>query len=127
MGNLFWKRVYEPTTGSDGSRILIDRLWPRGLNKERADIDYWAKSITPSKELRQKYHNGELSFEIFAQKYEDELNSNPDIPDFKSKIRELLQEGNVTLVYASKTPEMSHIPILRKKLGYLEGYGIVEE
>ena len=116
MGNLFWKRVYEPVTQDDGFRILIDRLWPRGLNKEKADIDYWAKSITPSQEIRQKYHKGELGFEIFAKKYEDELNSNHNILDFKLKIAELLQKGNVTLVYASKTPEISHIPILKNKL-----------
>ena len=116
MGNLFWKRVYEPVTRDDGFRILIDRLWPRGLSKEKANIGYWAKSITPSQELRQKYHRGELSFEVFAKGYEDELNSNPDMPDFRLKIIELLQKGNVTLVYASKTPELSHIPILRDKL-----------
>lgn len=72
-------------------------------------LSYWAKEITPTKELREEYHKGEISFEIFSRKYSDELKGNPYFNQFLQKIKE-----NVTFVFASKTPELSHIPILRQ-------------
>ena len=74
-----WKRAYEKIGEADGFRILVDKLWPRGLKKEDAKIDYWAKIITPSKELLEE-----------------------------------LKKGNVTMVYASRTPELSHVPVLKE-------------
>ena len=62
-----WKRAYEKIGEADGFRILVDKLWPRGLKKEDAKIDYWAKIITPSKELRQNYHKGIIDFENFSE------------------------------------------------------------
>ena len=62
-----WKRAYEKIEKADGFRILVDKLWPRGLKKEDAKIDYWAKIITPSKELRQNYHKVIIDFENFSE------------------------------------------------------------
>ncbi len=107
MNRLIWKRIYEKVEDDDGFRVFIDRLWARGIKKENASISYWAKEITPTKELREEYHKGEISFEIFSRKYSDELKKNPYFNQF-------LEKENVTFVFASKTPELSHIPILRK-------------
>lgn len=109
-----WKRVYEEISADDGFRILVDRLWPRGVKKETAKIDYWAKIITPTMELRKNYHNGIINFKEFSEKYKKELEENNDFEEFRGIILEKLKNGNVTLIYASKTPELSHIPVLQK-------------
>ena len=109
-----WKRAYEKIGEADGFRILVDKLWPRGLKKEDAKIDYWAKIITPSKELRQNYHKGIIDFENFSEKYRKELEENSNFEEFEGIILEELKKGNVTMVYASKTPELSHIPVLKE-------------
>lgn len=114
MNRLIWKRIYEKVEEDDGFRVFIDRLWARGIKKENASISYWAKEITPTKELREEYHKGEISFEIFSRKYSDELKENPYFDQFLQKIKEKLKKENVTFVFASKTPELSHIPILRQ-------------
>ena len=114
MNRLIWKRIYEKVEEDDGFRVFIDRLWARGIKKENASISYWAKEITPTKELREEYHKGEISFEIFSRKYSDELKGNPYFNQFLQKIKEKLKKENVTFVFASKTPELSHIPILRQ-------------
>ena len=114
MNRLIWKRIYEKVEEDDGFRVFIDRLWARGIKKENASISYWVKEITPTKELREEYHKGEISFEIFSRKYSDELKENPYFNQFLQKIKEKLKKENVTFVFASKTPELSHIPILRQ-------------
>ena len=125
MSRLFWKQVYKLAAEDDGFRILVDRLWPRGLKKEGAALDYWAKSIAPSSALRQAYHQGEIDYPAFRANYERELEHNPDVQRFAALIKERLQCGNVTLVYASKEPEHSHLPALRshieKELGIEAG------
>ena len=67
------KRIYEPPEESDGYRILVNRLWPRGIKKEAAHLDEWAKVITPSTEIRRLYHQGEMPFDGFAEAYQEEL------------------------------------------------------
>ena len=66
---IFWKRIYEESKPEDGFRILIDRLWPRGITKEAAALGEWAKEITPSAELRKAYHRGEIPYAPFAARY----------------------------------------------------------
>ncbi len=105
------KRVYEKIDPSDGMRILVDRLWPRGLSKEKAKIDYWAKAIFPSTELRRwhKYSSDELS--DFEDKYFKVLNDNPE------GVKELLQyvkEGQVTFVYSSKKQHLNNAIALKE-------------
>ena len=116
MGKLQWKRVYDAPEESDGYRILIDRLWPRGMKKEAAELSDWAKDIAPSTDLRKKYHHGEISYEDFAAAYDKELSDNANLPTFAKEIKDHLRDGNVTLLYAGKDPDKSQIPILRNHI-----------
>ncbi len=116
MNKLSWKRIYEKPEKTDGFRVFVDRLWARGIKKENAKIDYWAKQITPTKELRDDYHKGRIDFEMFTAGYLNELEKNPDFNEFLQKIKTELKKRNVTMIFASKTPEISHIPILKKYL-----------
>ncbi len=114
MGKLLWKRVYDPPEKENGFRILVDRLWPRGISKETACLGEWAKEITPSSDLRQAYHRGEIDYETFSSLYAKELAQNPGAKDFTDKIKAELKKGNVTVLYANKDVEQSHIPVLRR-------------
>lgn len=113
MNALFWKRVYMPPAKEDGYRILVDRLWPRGLKKERVALDNWSKFISPSTALRQAYHKGKLDYDDFAAKYKLELENNPYFEEFITLIKNHLKSGNVTLIYSNKEPKYSHIPTLQ--------------
>ena len=116
MNRLNWKRIYEKPGDTDGFRIFVDRLWARGVKKDEAKIDYWAKNITPTTEIRQDYHKGKIDFETFSKKYLSELKENPEFDEFVGIVREKLEDENVTILFASKNPELSHIPTLRKYL-----------
>ena len=116
MNKLNWKRIYEKAEKTDGFRVFVDRLWARGMKKKDAKIDYWAKEITPTKELREDYHKERIDFETFAAGYLNELEKNPNFDKFLQIIKSELVSKNVTMVFASKTPEISHIPILKKYL-----------
>ncbi|MFI0541640.1 DUF488 domain-containing protein [Streptomyces sp. RP5T] len=109
------RRVYEPPEPADGVRVLVDRLWPRGLSKEAARVDEWPKALTPSTELRRWYHAGEGSYEEFAERYEAEL-ADPEAVELLDRVRELTHQGDVTLLTASKTPEQSHAAVLVRLL-----------
>ncbi|MGK3944134.1 DUF488 family protein [Streptomyces caeruleatus] len=109
------RRVYEPPEPADGVRVLVDRLWPRGLSKEAAHVDEWPKALTPSTELRRWYHAGEGSYEEFAERYEAEL-ADPEAVELLDRVRELTHQGDVTLLTASKTPEQSHAAVLVRLL-----------
>ena len=112
MGILKTKRIYEPAEDTDGKRILVDRLWPRGVKKERAELAAWAKEITPSADLRKLYHTGGIPFEGFAADYLDELEASDEAKAFVEKLRDNLAEGDVTLVYATKNTEQNHVQVL---------------
>ena len=116
MGQLKTKRVYDPVEAEDGRRVLVDRLWPRGIKKERAQIDGWAKELTPSAELRKLYHAGEMPFEGFAAAYLDELEASAEAKAAAIKIRDDLADGDVTLVYATKNTEQNHVQVLERWL-----------
>ncbi|MFE6622339.1 DUF488 domain-containing protein [Streptomyces sp. NPDC008086] len=109
------RRVYDPPEPADGVRVLVDRLWPRGLSKEAARVDEWPKALTPSTELRRWYHAGEGSYEEFAERYEAEL-ADPEATELLDRVRELANKGDVTLLTASKTPEQSHATVLVRLL-----------
>ncbi|MEU6356482.1 DUF488 family protein [Streptomyces sp. NPDC047072] len=109
------RRVYDPPEPEDGVRVLVDRLWPRGLSKDAARVDEWPKALTPSTELRRWYHAGEGSYEEFAERYEAEL-SDPGAAELLAHVRELTAKGSVTLLTASKTPEQSHATVLVRLL-----------
>ncbi|MBX2974399.1 MAG: DUF488 family protein [Flavobacteriales bacterium] len=109
------KRAQEPFSKSDGYRMLVDRLWPRGISKERAHLDEWNKVLPPSNELRKAFHGGELGFKAFSAAYRKELHGHPDELD---RVRELAEDRTVTLLYASANVEENHARVL---LTTLEG------
>ncbi|MEM0092452.1 MAG: DUF488 domain-containing protein [Saccharolobus sp.] len=93
------KRVYEPIDKDDGIRVLVDRLWPRGISKDKIDI--WLKDIAPSEDLRKWFNHDPSKWEEFKRKYFEELDKNPKIEILLQLIR---KGNNVTLVYASRSP-----------------------
>jgi uncharacterized protein YeaO (DUF488 family) len=109
------RRVYDPPEPEDGVRVLVDRLWPRGLSKDAAHIDEWAKALTPSNELRRWYHAAEGSYEEFGERYEAELAA-PEAAGVMDHVRELAGRGAVTLLTAVKDPERSHAAVLARLL-----------
>jgi uncharacterized protein YeaO (DUF488 family) len=103
------KRVYEPPSRADGYRVLIDRLWPRGVSKEKASIDEWARDLAPSDELRRWFgHRPEL-FEEFKRRYTDELREQADLI---SALRRRARTGTVTIVYAAHDTDHSNAAVL---------------
>ncbi|MEV8593656.1 DUF488 family protein [Streptomyces sp. NPDC052012] len=105
------RRVYASPEPDDGVRVLVDRLWPRGLAKDAARIDEWPKGLTPSTELRRWYHADQGSYEEFRERYEAELAA-PEAAELLEHVRELAAKGPVTLLTASKDPEHSHAAVL---------------
>ncbi|CQR65955.1 DUF488 domain-containing protein [Streptomyces leeuwenhoekii] len=109
------RRVCDPPEPEDGTRVLVDRLWPRGLAKDAARVDEWPKALTPSTELRRWYHAGEGSYEEFGERYTAELAA-PEAAEALGRVRELLREGPVTLLTASKDTAASHAAVLARLL-----------
>lgn len=103
------KRIYEEYSKSDGYRILVDRLWPRGISKEKARIDLWLKEIGPSNELRNWFGHEVEKWEGFQKKYENELKSNPA---FKTLQEIIKKERTVTILYGAKDPEHNQAEVL---------------
>ena len=111
MKNIKIKRVYNDPEDSDGYRILIDRIWPRGLSKEDAKLDDWNKDLAPSTKLRKWFDHDPDKFEIFSEKYKKELeNSNEDL----KKLIEKAQDNTVTLLYGAKDTEHNQAVVLKK-------------
>lgn len=111
------KRIYDGASPDDGFRVLVDRLWPRGISKEKAHIDLWAKDVAPSNELRKEFHAHEDTFEMFRTAYRAELKANPSLPAFSQAVKEHLAQGNVTFITAVKDTEHSHVEILVEAVG----------
>ncbi|MEU6878457.1 DUF488 family protein [Streptomyces sp. NPDC046712] len=109
------RRIYEPPSPDDGVRVLVDRLWPRGLAKTDARVDEWPKALTPSTELRRWYHGQEGAYEEFCRRYEDEL-AEPAAAEALDRLRALAAEGTVTLLTAAKDPSVSHTSVLERAL-----------
>lgn len=109
------KRVYDPPAASDGRRILVDRLWARGLSKAKARIDFWAKSIAPSTQLRKWYGHDPEKWRDFRKRYHAELDANPA---GVAELRAHLGRGTVTLLYSSKETRLNNAAALKE---YLEG------
>ena len=107
------KRVYEAPSPSDGKRILVDRLWPRGVSKDRADLDQWCKEIAPSDALRHWFHADPSQWEAFEARYQAELATKPEL---LRELASLADEGVVTLLFASKNEEHNNATVLRERL-----------
>ncbi|APG92039.1 uroporphyrin-III c-methyltransferase [Sinorhizobium americanum] len=95
------KRVYAAPEASDGTRILVDRLWPRGIAKDKARIDLWLKDIAPSDALRERFHGKPEDWEAFCEAYAQELEEEAAQAAVK-ELRDLLKQGPVTLLYAAR-------------------------
>jgi uncharacterized protein YeaO (DUF488 family) len=109
------KRVYEPPSPEDGARVLVDRVWPRGLSKESAHLDLWEKDVAPSTELRKWYGHRPERFEEFRRRYTAEL-AEPDREAALRRLRELAEQGPVTLLTATKDLEQSQAAVLVRPL-----------
>ena len=111
MGKLQVKRIYEAPEETDGSRVLVDRLWPRGIKKEKAELTAWEKAIAPTNELRKAFGHDPEKYEVFREKYLQELDHNPGKEDFLSLVKNHLKEGRVTLLYGARDRE-HHQPVV---------------
>ncbi len=103
------KRVYKPAAPGDGFRILTDRLWPRGLSKEKAKVDLWAKDVAPSTDLRKWFNHDVTLWPEFVKRYRAELKNNPALHDLTA---ELAKHKTVTLLFGSKDEEHNQAVIL---------------
>lgn len=109
------KRVYDPAEAEDGTRVLVDRLWPRGLTKEEAEIDLWAKEVAPSHELRRWFAHKPERWEEFQARYREELES-PEAQERIAELRAMARKGRVTLVYSARDETMNNAQVLRNAL-----------
>jgi len=107
------KRIYEQPETSDGVRILVERLWPRGLSKEKAKVDLWLKTAAPSTELRKWFNHDPEKWEEFKTLYFAELETNPDA---LTPFAELLKSENLTFIFASKEKRLNSARALKEYL-----------
>lgn len=115
------KRIYDEAADDDGYRILVDRLWPRGVSKERASLDLWLKEIAPSPPLRTEFAHMRERFEDFRRSYQAELERNPAV----EQLLELAAgKKRVTLLYGARDPEINHARVL---LEFLLGAGSADK
>ena len=103
------KRAYVEADPADGIRVLVDRLWPRGLSKERAHLDEWFKDIAPSPGLRRWFDHDPALLQEFSRRYRAELHNNPAAV---AHMQELAAQGPLTLVYAARDPRCNHAQVL---------------
>jgi uncharacterized protein YeaO (DUF488 family) len=106
------KRVYEPAKPTDGTRVLVDRLWPRGLRKADADLTLWMKDVAPSPSLRVWFNHDPERFAEFRRRYTRELKGNPAV----AELRKLGKSKRVTLLYAAHDPKVNHALVLQSAL-----------
>lgn len=109
--NALATRVYESRADVDELRVLVDRLWPRGLSKSRADVDHWSRNVAPSSELRSWYGHDPERFDEFARRYRAELEE----PEKAEALRELVERAHdrhLVLLTAAKEPSISHAAVL---------------
>lgn len=114
MGNTHavqMRRVYDHRVRGDGTRVLVDRVWPRGMTKEKADLDEWCKQIAPSNELRKWYNHAPERFAEFTHRYQQEL-TEPARAEALAHLRELAKAGTLTLLTASKAVDISEATVL---------------
>ena len=109
------KRVYDPAASDDGYRVLVERLWPRGVSKDAAHLDAWEKGIAPSDELRRWYGHDPERWEEFQKRYQEELRD-PTAQKILDDLAEQARHGTVTLVYAAHEGEISNAAVLQRLL-----------
>lgn len=109
--NINIKRIYDPSSKNDGIRILVDRLWPRGIKKEAADIDKWMAAVAPSKELRKWYNHEPDKFDAFSEKYKTELSQTNALDELLDYID---HHETITLLFGAKDEQFNNAVVLRK-------------
>ena len=111
--NIKVKRAYEAPDKSDGTRILVDRLWPRGLTKKKAAIDLWLKEIAPTTELRQWFGHDPDKWQRFRGRYETEIRHNTDL---LQRLEHEAREGTITLIYGARDEKHTEALVLKQML-----------
>ncbi len=110
------KRIYEDKSNNDGKRILVDRVWPRGVSKEKAGLDEWFKEIGPTKELRQWFDHDPDKFEDFSKKYREELQSGEQKASY-DKLKAIEKDNKtITLVFSAKDEQHNQAQVLKEML-----------
>jgi uncharacterized protein YeaO (DUF488 family) len=109
------KRVFEKSSPDDGYRVLVDRLWPRGVRKESAALDYWAKELSPSEELREFYHHEPRLWRAFQARFRQELKT-PAALAALERLAEIARSGKVTLVFGSREPLNNNATVVKQVL-----------
>ena len=109
------KRIYDPPSPQDGHRVLVDRLWPRGLKRENAQIEDWVKDIAPSNELRRQFLEDPSKWKEFERRYRAELEA-PEKQPILSHLRKLAKSGTLTLLYAKRDQEKNNAIVLKAVL-----------
>jgi uncharacterized protein YeaO (DUF488 family) len=108
------KRIYDPPSASDGRRVLVDRLWPRGVSRDEAKVDEWLKEIAPSDELRMWFGHDPAKWAEFRTRYRRELKPHGELLD---RLRAEAHKGPVTLLFAAKDEEHNNAVVLKELLG----------
>ena len=116
MKQIFLKRVYDPFDEGDGCRVLVDRLWPRGISKENARLDFWLKDVAPSTKLRKEFNHMHEKYEEFRTQYLQELREEPLNSQAVEQIIQLAADRNVTLLYGAKDPVYNHAHVLLEEI-----------
>ncbi len=107
------KRIFDEPSANDGFRVLVDRLWPRGVSKERAALDRWLKEVAPSTGLRQWFHQDTPPFAVFAARYDEELDANPAVDELRAIVA---AHPVVTLLVGAREVQENHATVLRDHL-----------
>lgn len=110
------RRIYEGPAPGDGARVLVDRVWPRGMSRERAALDEWCKAVAPSTELRKWYSHDPDRWELFNQRYREELEKSPERAEALAHLRELAAAGPLTLLTATRRADISEATVLAELL-----------
>ncbi|HET7616168.1 MAG TPA: DUF488 domain-containing protein [Bacillales bacterium] len=110
------KRIYEEASKEDGKRVLVDRVWPRGVSKEKANLDEWLKEVAPSPDLRKWFGHKPGRFESFKESYCEELSGSTERQEAVMRLKDWDKEGTVTLLYAAKDEVHNHVVVLRDYL-----------
>jgi len=116
MYRIHSKRIYSGVSPDDGYRILVDRLWSRGLSKDKAQVDIWIKEVAPSADLRKSFHSGAISFDEFRDAYLAELQTNINANVLVGLCSDVLQSKNITLLYAAKNDRENNAVVLEEWL-----------
>lgn len=116
LGGIEVKRIYDGAAPEDGLRILVDRLWPRGMKKEAAQLSRWAKEVAPRTATRKAFAHDARKMEAFRAVYRKELSENEAAWAFVAFVEQALSTGNVTLLYAAKSTEVNHATVLKEWL-----------